>query len=85
MIQLDALLAVLPTSLWIGNTPVPASGAATFPVYDPATGQVLCEVADATPPTARPRWTRPLPPNPAGPRPGPGTFPDPAPRLGTHH
>ncbi|MEV4127196.1 NAD-dependent succinate-semialdehyde dehydrogenase [Nocardia sp. NPDC049707] len=39
----------MPTSLWIGNTPVPASGAATFPVYDPATGQVLREVADATP------------------------------------
>jgi len=37
----------LPTGLWLGGEQV--STAATFPVRDPATGEVLTEVADATP------------------------------------
>ncbi|MGF6887791.1 succinate-semialdehyde dehydrogenase/glutarate-semialdehyde dehydrogenase [Nocardia sp. GAS34] len=48
MIDTDELLAGLPTMLWIGNTQVPATGAGTFPVHNPATGKVLLEVADAT-------------------------------------
>ena len=35
--------------LFVGGAWVPASGNATFPVHDPATGRVLTEVADATP------------------------------------
>jgi len=35
--------------LYIGGEWRPASGGATMPVEDPATGEVLCEVADATP------------------------------------
>ncbi|MTE16238.1 NAD-dependent succinate-semialdehyde dehydrogenase [Nocardia aurantiaca] len=43
------LLAAVPTGLWIGGAQVAASDGATFPVHDPATGEVLVEVADATP------------------------------------
>ena len=35
--------------LFIGGKWVSASGGKTFPVKDPSTGEVLCEVADATP------------------------------------
>ncbi|PXX60975.1 succinate-semialdehyde dehydrogenase/glutarate-semialdehyde dehydrogenase [Nocardia tenerifensis] len=40
------LLATLPTGLWIGGHQTATEH--TFPVYNPATGQVLTEVADAT-------------------------------------
>ena len=39
----------LPTGLLVGGAWRAASGGATFPVHDPATGEVLTEVADATP------------------------------------
>ncbi|GAA2462093.1 NAD-dependent succinate-semialdehyde dehydrogenase [Nocardia seriolae] len=42
------LLAAVPTGLWIGGAQVPASDGGTFPVHDPATGEVLVEVSDAT-------------------------------------
>ena len=38
-----------PTQLYIGGEWIDATGGATFEVEDPATGEVLCEVADATP------------------------------------
>ncbi|WP_280262960.1 NAD-dependent succinate-semialdehyde dehydrogenase [Nocardia wallacei] len=38
----------VPTQLWIGG-PVDATGGATFPVENPATGEPLAHVADATP------------------------------------
>ncbi|HEY5853142.1 MAG TPA: NAD-dependent succinate-semialdehyde dehydrogenase [Aldersonia sp.] len=44
-----ALPTDLPTDLWLGGEQVPATSGATFPVADPATGEVLTEVADATP------------------------------------
>ncbi|WP_067825109.1 NAD-dependent succinate-semialdehyde dehydrogenase [Nocardia inohanensis] len=42
------LLATVPTGLWIGGEQRPAVGGGTFAVHDPATGEVLTEVADAT-------------------------------------
>ncbi|WP_144752229.1 NAD-dependent succinate-semialdehyde dehydrogenase [Curtobacterium pusillum] len=39
----------VPTGLFIGGRWRSASGGATFPVRDPSTGEVLAEVADATP------------------------------------
>ncbi|SOC87496.1 succinate semialdehyde dehydrogenase [Curtobacterium sp. 314Chir4.1] len=39
----------VPTGLFIGGRWRAASGGATFPVRDPSTGEVLAEVADATP------------------------------------
>ncbi|RUQ03969.1 NAD-dependent succinate-semialdehyde dehydrogenase [Curtobacterium sp. HSID17257] len=42
-------VADVPTGLFIGGAWRPASGGATFPVRDPSTGEVLAEVADATP------------------------------------
>ncbi|QLY32478.1 NAD-dependent succinate-semialdehyde dehydrogenase [Nocardia huaxiensis] len=42
------VLQSVPTRLWIGG-PVDATGGKTFPVHNPATGEVLVEVADATP------------------------------------
>ncbi|MEU2032714.1 NAD-dependent succinate-semialdehyde dehydrogenase [Nocardia amamiensis] len=42
------LLATVPTGLWIGGEQIPASDGGVFPVHDPATGEVLTEVADAT-------------------------------------
>jgi succinate-semialdehyde dehydrogenase/glutarate-semialdehyde dehydrogenase len=44
-----ALLASAPTQLWIDGGPVDAEGGARFPVLDPATGDTLALVADATP------------------------------------
>lgn len=41
------LLDSLPTGLFIGGTWTDAADGATFPVYDPATGNVLAEIADA--------------------------------------
>lgn len=42
-----ALLASVPTGLWIGGEFVDAADGATFAVHDPATGDVLARVADA--------------------------------------
>ncbi|WP_457208122.1 NAD-dependent succinate-semialdehyde dehydrogenase [Nocardioides sp. P5_C9_2] len=39
----------VPTGLWIEGLEVAADGARTVPVHDPATGEVLAEVADASP------------------------------------
>ncbi len=43
------VLAAVPKQLCIGGHWVDAEGAATFDVLDPATGEVLCQVADASP------------------------------------
>ncbi|WP_435590429.1 NAD-dependent succinate-semialdehyde dehydrogenase [Nocardia sp. bgisy118] len=48
MVSERELLQSVPTQLWIGG-PVDAEGGATFPVHNPATGEVLIEVADASP------------------------------------
>ncbi|RJO76422.1 NAD-dependent succinate-semialdehyde dehydrogenase [Nocardia panacis] len=48
MVSEREVLESVPTRLWIGG-PVAATGGATFPVRDPATGEVLAEVADAAP------------------------------------
>ena len=39
----------VPTGLWIDGANRSATGGATLPVHDPSTGEVLAEVADATP------------------------------------
>ena len=44
-----AVLAAVPKQLYLGGEWVDAEGAATFDVLDPATGEVLCQVADASP------------------------------------
>ena len=44
-----AVLERVPTKLLVGGQWRPASGGGTLPVEDPATGQTLIEVADATP------------------------------------
>ena len=44
----DALLDGVPKGLFIGGAFRPAASGRTFPVEDPATGEVLCEVADAS-------------------------------------
>ncbi|MBJ8338663.1 NAD-dependent succinate-semialdehyde dehydrogenase [Antrihabitans sp. YC3-6] len=49
MQDIAALLATVPTGLWIGGEQVPASNGRTFAVHNPATGEVLVEVADASP------------------------------------
>ncbi|MEU7144888.1 NAD-dependent succinate-semialdehyde dehydrogenase [Nocardia sp. NPDC046473] len=46
MREVAELLTTLPTDLWIGGKQVPA--ARTFPVDNPATGEILIEVADAS-------------------------------------
>jgi succinate-semialdehyde dehydrogenase/glutarate-semialdehyde dehydrogenase len=48
MVSEPELLASVPTQLWIGGS-VEATGGATFPVENPATGETLVEVADASP------------------------------------
>ncbi|MGW4355842.1 NAD-dependent succinate-semialdehyde dehydrogenase [Nocardia sp. NPDC004582] len=48
MVSETELLSSVPTQLWIGG-PVDATGGATFPVHNPATGEVIAQVADATP------------------------------------
>src|ERR1700759_5574309 len=45
----QAVVKEAPTQLFIGGRWVDATGGATFEVEDPATGEVLCSVADATP------------------------------------
>ncbi|WP_159842861.1 NAD-dependent succinate-semialdehyde dehydrogenase [Nocardia sp. CY41] len=49
MVSERELLESVPTQLWIDGRPVDATGAGTFPVHNPATGEVLTNVADATP------------------------------------
>ena len=44
-----AVLGAVPKQLYIGGEWVDAEGAATFDVLDPATGEGLCQVADASP------------------------------------
>ncbi|MBB5914606.1 succinate-semialdehyde dehydrogenase/glutarate-semialdehyde dehydrogenase [Nocardia transvalensis] len=48
MVSERELLESVPTQLWIGG-PVDATGGATFPVENPATGEPLTHVADAAP------------------------------------
>ncbi|SNY81061.1 succinate-semialdehyde dehydrogenase / glutarate-semialdehyde dehydrogenase [Nocardia amikacinitolerans] len=48
MVSERELLQSVPTQLWIGG-PVDAEGGATFPVHNPANGEVLIQVADASP------------------------------------
>ena len=48
-IDTRAVVEAVPTDLWIGGDWRPARGGARFPVEDPATGETLAEVADATP------------------------------------
>ena len=43
------MIEQVPTGLFIGGSWRPAKSGGTLPVDDPATGTVLCEVADATP------------------------------------
>lgn len=49
MVSERELLESVPKQLWIGGRPVDATGAGTFPVHNPATGEVVTNVADATP------------------------------------
>ncbi|AOS63011.1 NAD-dependent succinate-semialdehyde dehydrogenase [Actinoalloteichus hymeniacidonis] len=46
--SVETVLEKTPRDLFIGGSWVPASGGRTFDVDDPATGAVLCSVADAT-------------------------------------
>ena len=48
-----AVVRAVPSGLWIGGADHPATGGATLPVHDPSTGEVLAEVADASPDDAR--------------------------------
>ena len=43
------VLDAVPTGLWISGSPAAADGGRTLPVHDPSTGEVLAEVADASP------------------------------------
>jgi succinate-semialdehyde dehydrogenase/glutarate-semialdehyde dehydrogenase len=43
------VLDAVPTGLWIGGGESAADGARTLAVHDPATGEVIAEVADASP------------------------------------
>ncbi|MFC9515473.1 NAD-dependent succinate-semialdehyde dehydrogenase [Nocardiaceae bacterium NPDC056970] len=45
----DNIVDSVPTDLWLGGRRTPASTGATFPVRNPATGDVLTHVADASP------------------------------------
>jgi succinate-semialdehyde dehydrogenase/glutarate-semialdehyde dehydrogenase len=44
----ERLVASVPHALWIDGARVQAEGGRTLPVHDPATGRILCEVADAS-------------------------------------
>ncbi len=48
MSDFDTLLATVPTRLWIDGAWCDAAAGATFAVHNPATGQVLAQVADAS-------------------------------------
>ena len=45
----QAVVDAVTPRLWVGGDWREASGGGTFAVEDPATGEVLCEVADGTP------------------------------------
>ncbi|MFM1723083.1 NAD-dependent succinate-semialdehyde dehydrogenase [Rhodococcus sp. PAM 2766] len=45
----DSIVDSVPTDLWLGGRQTSASSGATFPVHNPATGDVLTHVADASP------------------------------------
>ncbi|MGW4119162.1 NAD-dependent succinate-semialdehyde dehydrogenase [Nocardia sp. NPDC004711] len=47
MSEFDFVRAFVPTGVWIDGVAAPASGGGTFTVTDPATGDLLTEVADA--------------------------------------
>lgn len=47
--QEQAALDTVPKGLFVGGEWIDATAGATLPVDDPSTGEVLCEVADATP------------------------------------
>ncbi|MDV8079573.1 NAD-dependent succinate-semialdehyde dehydrogenase [Rhodococcus sp. IEGM 1370] len=49
MTRASDLISSLPTDLWLAGKQTPASTGARFGVLDPATGQKLTSVADATP------------------------------------
>lgn len=44
----SSVVEAVTKELFIGGKWTPAGSGATFPVSDPATGAVLCEVADAS-------------------------------------
>src|SRR6476619_3128203 len=44
-----AVVADVPKGLWVGGGTIPATDKAVLPVQDPSTGEVLAEVADASP------------------------------------
>lgn len=46
--SVKTLISEIPSGIWLGPENTPATGGATFQVHDPATGEVLAEVADAT-------------------------------------
>ena len=60
-VDTGAAVAAAPTELLIGGDWRPAATGARFGVEDPATGQTIAEVADATPATGSPRSTPPPP------------------------
>ena len=60
-----ALLESVPKELFVGGRWLPAADGRTFPVEDPATGQVLCEVADASSEDARAALTAAVAAQPA--------------------
>ncbi len=45
----EELIRTVPTELFLGGEWVAAENGATFPVHDPATGDILTDVADASP------------------------------------
>lgn len=45
----ERLLEAVPKGLWVGGKQQPAASGKTFPVHNPATGEVLIEVSDAGP------------------------------------
>ena len=53
MTDLRVPALTLRSELWIGGRNVPSSDGGLFPVYDPADGTLLAEVADATPDDGR--------------------------------
>ncbi|MFF0543477.1 NAD-dependent succinate-semialdehyde dehydrogenase [Nocardia thailandica] len=49
MVAMREVLDTVPSGLWIDGASVPAEGGASFGVTDPATGQEIARVADASP------------------------------------
>ena len=56
------VVAAAPNRLFVDGEWVAAEDGATFDVHDPATGEVLCAVADASPADGRRPSTPPSPP-----------------------